>query len=112
MSEILLCSLDGLGSSEDDLLVRRKVKDPALAMEEVVRLATVVLAGPRPTRALKDKAKAYAHAIEESRAGFGVPSANEALLDLLSLAGVDGCGLSGPFGADGGAVVERGETEG
>jgi hypothetical protein len=91
MSELLLCSLDGLGSSEDDLLVRLEVEDP------------------RPTRALKDKAKANAHAIEESRAGLGIPSADEALLDLFSLAGIDGCSL-GPFGADGGAVVERGET--
>jgi hypothetical protein len=109
MSELLLCSLDGLGSSEDDLLVRLEVEDPTLAVEEVVRFAAVVLAGPRPTRALKDKAKANAHAIEESRAGLGIPSADEALLDLFSLAGIDGCSL-GPFGADGGAVVERGET--
>jgi hypothetical protein len=109
MSEFLFCSLNGLGSSEDDLLVRLEVKDPALAVEEVVRLATVELAGPRPTRALKDKAKANAHAIEESCAGFGVPSADEALLDLFSLAGVDRCGF-GSLGANGGAVVERGEA--
>lgn len=88
-----------------------EVKDPALAMEQVVGRSTVILTCPGPARPLEHEAKPHPDTVEEPGARLGAPIRDQTLLGVFALSRVDRCRLRlRALGSNGSALVKRAQT--